>query len=131
MSDTDISDQLIDRLNDVLAALKKIPRRFANISQPRDFLASEEGGDRMDAICMILIAVGEACKVIDRQTEGHLFPNYPQIQWRGVMGLRDVLAHGYFDVDVEQLYAICQENIPDLISTVEMIIKDIEQIENN
>ena len=47
------------------------------------------------------------------------------------MGLRDVLAHGYFDVDVEQLYAICQENIPSLICTMEMIIKDIEQIENN
>ncbi len=85
----------------------------------------------MDAICMILIAVGEACKVIDRHTEGKLFPQYPQVQWRGVMGLRDVLAHGYFDVDVEQLYTFCQENIPDLISTVEMIIKDIEQIENN
>ena len=35
------------------------------------------------------------------------------------------------NVDVEQLYAICQENIPSLICTMEMIIKDIEQIENN
>ena len=75
MSDLDSNDQLVDRLNAVLTALKKIPRRFANISQPRDFLVSEEGSDQMDAICMILIAVGEACKVIDRQTEGKLFAN--------------------------------------------------------
>ncbi|MFW6240903.1 MAG: HepT-like ribonuclease domain-containing protein [Thermodesulfobacteriota bacterium] len=32
------------------------------------------------------------------------------------MGLRDVLAHGYFDVDAEQLFTICEERIPNLIS---------------
>jgi uncharacterized protein with HEPN domain len=108
MSNAYDRDRLLERLNAILTALKKIPRRFASISEPNDFLSSEEGGDRMDAICMILLAVGEACKVIDRQTDGQLFAQYPEIQWRGVMGLRDVIAHEYFDIDVEQLYAICK-----------------------
>lgn len=82
---------LFERLQSVLTALERIPRRFAGISQPLDFLASDAGMDSMDAICMILIAAGEEFKRIDRQTEGNLFSRYPQVQWRGAIGLRDVL----------------------------------------
>ena len=80
----------------------------------------------MDAICMILIAAGEEFKKIDRQTDGKLFARYPQVQWRGATGLRDVLAHGYFDVDAEQLYTICLERIPGLIETLQQMIRDLQ-----
>ena len=53
MSDANL---LVERLQTVLTALERIPRRCAGISQPSDFLASDAGVDRMDAICMILIA---------------------------------------------------------------------------
>lgn len=123
MSDASL---LSERLQAVLTALERIPRRCAGISQPSDFLTSDAGIDSMDAICMILIAAGEEFKKIDRQTEGKLFARYPQVQWRGAIGLRDVLAHGYFDVDTEQLYTICIERIPPLIETVREMIEDIE-----
>ena len=77
MSDSGL---LRERLQCVLTALERIPRRCADISQPSDFLTSEAGLDRMDAICMILIASGEEFKRIDRQTEGKLFARYPQVQ---------------------------------------------------
>ncbi len=117
---------LLDRLQTVLTALERIPRRYAAISQPSDFLASEAGLDSMDAICMILIAAGEEFKKIDRRTEGKLFARYPQVQCRAAIGLRDVLAHGYFDVDTEQLYTICMERIPPLIETLKTMIEDLE-----
>ena len=74
-----------------------------------------------------LIAIGEEFKRIERQTEGKLLARYPQVQWRGAIGLRDVLAHGYFDVDAEQLYTVCVERIPTLIETVKTMIRDLEQ----
>jgi len=118
---------LVERLETALTALERIPRRFAGIADPTDFLSSDAGIDRMDAICMILIAAGEEFKKIDGQTEGKLFARYPQVQWRGAIGLRDVLAHGYFDVDAEQLYAICRERIPALIETLKTMIEDLER----
>ena len=120
------SGLLLERLQTVLTALERIPRRCAGISQPSDFEASPDGIDRMDAICMILIAAGEEFKKIDRQTEGNLFARYPQVRWRAAIGLRDVLAHGYFDVDTAQLYTICTERIPPLIETLKTMVKDIE-----
>ena len=117
---------LVEKLQTLLEALERIPRRFADIDSPEDFTSSDEGIDRMDAICMILIAAGEEIKNIDSKTEGKLLSRYPDIKWRGVMGVRDVLAHGYFQVNAEQLFAICQKDIPVLIKTVKSMIEDIQ-----
>jgi uncharacterized protein with HEPN domain len=117
---------LVEKLQTLLEALERIPRRFADIDSPADFTSSDEGIDRMDAICMILIAAGEEIKNIDSKTEGKLLSRYPDIKWRGVMGVRDVLAHGYFQVNAEQLFAICQKDIPVLIKTVKSMIEDIQ-----
>lgn len=79
----------------------------------------------MDAICMILIAVGEEFKAIDRRTNGTLLSRYPEVNWRGVMGVRDFLAHGYFQVNADQLFGICRDDIPLLIETVRKMIEEL------
>ena len=122
---------LIEKLRTLLAALRRIPRRFASITEPSDFYLTEDGEDKLDAICMILIAAGEELKNIDRKTEGKLFPQYPAVRWRGAMGMRDVLAHTYFHVDAEQLFNICKNDIPTMIATLETMLSDLQQAERN
>jgi uncharacterized protein with HEPN domain len=111
----------------VLAALERIPRRFAAISEPGDFMSSEAGLDSLDSICMVLIAAGEEFKQIDRKTEGELFAKYPHVSWHSAIGLRDVLAHAYFQADPEQIYTICKDSIPPLIETLRLIIYDLDK----
>jgi len=74
---------------------------------------------------MTLIAVGEAFRQIDNKTDGPLLADYPEVDWRGVIGVRNVIAHGYFDIDVEQVFSICKEDIPILIETVQRILVDL------
>ena len=64
-----------------------------------DFLLSPSGMEKLDAACMVLIAIGESVKNLDKITEGQLLPTYPSIPWKRVMGMRDIIAHHYFDVD--------------------------------
>ena len=116
---------LIERLTSILESLQRIPRRFADITKPSDFTDSEPGVDRMDAICMILVVVGEEFKTIDRKTQGDLLSRYHNVHWRGVIGVRDFLAHGYFQVNTEQLFGICRDDIPILIETVKRMIQDL------
>ena len=118
---------LLERLQMILSALERIPTRFSSIKEPSDFVTSESGIEHMDSICMVLIAAGEEFKKIDRTTEGKLFAQYPQIEWRGAIGLRDVLAHGYFQIDPEQLYKICNDSIPQLIETLRQMLRDLKQ----
>ncbi len=95
MSSSDIV-LLRQRLQAVLTALERIPQRFETISEPDDFVSTDFGLEKLDSICMVLIAAGEEFKQIDRKTEGKLFAKYAQISWRDAIGLRNVLAHAYF-----------------------------------
>jgi uncharacterized protein with HEPN domain len=116
---------LRDRLENVLEALEKIMRRFAHIRTVDDFVLSEAGMDRLDGICMLLIAIGEAFKQIDRSTGGELLARYPEIDWAGVKGVRDVIAHEYFDIDAEQIFGICKADISPLFYTVKKMLDEI------
>lgn len=50
---------LRERLESVLRALERISRRFSGIHSPGDFTRNDEGIDRLDAICTMVLAVGE------------------------------------------------------------------------
>jgi hypothetical protein len=72
---------LLEKLEQIDEALAKIKRRFTNIDSPDDFLDSDQGLDMLDGIAMMLIAIGENFKKIDKETEGKLFAHYPDIHW--------------------------------------------------
>ncbi|MDJ1180025.1 type II toxin-antitoxin system ParD family antitoxin [Roseofilum sp. BLCC_M91] len=67
MSNTSDRDRLLERLKAMLTALQKIPRRFASISEPNDFLSSEEGGDRIKAMAIIAILCQDRRNLQDRR----------------------------------------------------------------
>ena len=73
----------------IRTVIDTIAERVANVDNPNDFLCSPDGMLRLDAICMNLIALGEAVKGLDKQTHGELLPRYPEIYWSGVMRMRD------------------------------------------
>ncbi len=103
---------LRDKLEQINEAVARIERRFSAIGTPSDFMKTEPNQDKLDAIAMLLIAIGESFKKIDKETEGEFLKNYPDIDWKGVIGVRHVLAHDYFDLDVEEIYKICKHDIP-------------------
>jgi len=105
-------------LSQVLAAANRIERRSADVGKPDDFLASDEGLDKLDAICMMLIAIGENLKNLDKITGGTLLTRYPEVDWKGAKGMRDIISHHYFDLNAEVVFTICRERIPSLIKAI-------------
>lgn len=73
---------------------------------------------------MRLIAVGEGFKNIDKLSNATLLPNYPNIPWKQVKGIRDILSHHYFDLDAETIFNICNKDLKELLTTTKKIIED-------
>lgn len=92
---------VISILDNILWALEQIEKRFSGINASDDFLDSDEGLTKLDSICMQLINIGEALKQIDKVTDKSLLFMYPKIEWKKVMGMRDIITHHYFDIDSE------------------------------
>jgi uncharacterized protein with HEPN domain len=113
-------------IQQVLHSIELIERRFSGIKSADDFLESDEGLDMLDAICMQLIAIGESIKNIDKISQKALFARYPEIDWRGVMGMRDIISHHYFDMDAELIYQVCSDELKPLAKTLRKIQLDME-----
>lgn len=113
-------------LANILAACDKIAERAEGINSGDDFACSPGGMLRLDAVCMNLISIGEAVKGIDKLTRGGLLPKYPKVYWRGVMRMRDKIAHHYFEIDADVVYMTIIEDIPTLRQTVRKMIADIQ-----
>lgn len=111
-------------LNQILEATSRIERRCIAINSPDDFLATEAGIDKLDGICMMLIAIGESLKNLDKITDGKLFALHPEIDWKGAKGIRDIISHHYFDLNAEVVFSVCMDRLPDLVRAIKSMQKD-------
>jgi uncharacterized protein with HEPN domain len=116
-----------DVLENILWALYQIENRFSTITHASDFMDSEEGLIRLDSICMQLINIGEALKQIDKITNKELLIRYTQIEWKKVMGMRDIITHHYFDIDAETVYSVCEDHVPTLKRVITNILNDVKK----
>ena len=73
---------------------------------------------------MQLIAIGQGIKDIDKVTNKELLKNYPQIPWRNIAGIRDILSHNYFNLNAETVFGILGEDLEELKDTLETIRRD-------
>lgn len=112
-------------LQQIDEALEKIKSRSSGIQNADDFTDSPSGMEKLDSICMLFIAVGEALKNIDKITGGSLLSKYPETDWKGAIGFRDIIAHHYFDIDAEEVFWICTHELGPLSATIKRIIGEL------
>lgn len=87
-----------------------------------DFVDSSSGMQRLAASCMLIESLGEGVKKIDKLLPDFLNSNAPQIPWKSLKGMRDHIAHGYFNIDAEMVYDVVKNEIPSL----RMILQRLE-----
>lgn len=117
---------VISILKNILWSLEQITKRSQSIQSSEDFLKDDLGIEKLDSICMQLINTGEALKEIDKLTEGSLFSNYHDIDWKKAKGMRDIITHHYFDIDAETVFVVCKERIPEMQKVIQKIVADLE-----
>ena len=114
-------------LKQIESAILRIMQRTQEVSCADDFLLSPFGMEKLDSICMLLIAIGEGLKNIDKQTEGKLLPLYPSVPWRDIKGMRDIIAHHYFDIDADEVYNIVSQELQPLLEGIRFLIQYLEE----
>jgi len=115
----------VEILSQIYQATQTILQRFEPVKSANDFTDSPAGMEKFDSICMLLSAIGEALKNLDKVTDGSLLTQYPQVDWKRAKGLRDIISHHYFDLNAEAIYNICKNHIDALAQTINKMIKEI------
>lgn len=77
------------------------------------------------AVIMSLIIIGEAAtKVMDEYAE--FTKAHVQVPWRGMRGMRNRIAHGYFDINLDVVWDTVQTALPDLLKQVASARRDAD-----
>lgn len=67
--------------------------------------------------------IGEAARRVSTDFQ----QDHPEIPWRQIIGLRNILAHEYGEVRSDRVWVIAQENIAELINQLDALIPPLEE----
>ena len=118
-------DMIEAMLGKIEQAIKRILDNSCIIDSYHYYLLSPAGMERLESTCMLLMAIEEGLKGIDKLTDKQLFTKYPEIDWKGAMGMRDIIAHHYFDLDAAVVYDVVKNYLPAMLATIKKIRNEL------
>ncbi len=115
-----IKREFILYLEDMLHSMDRIEEYLEGL----DFIKFKQTYIVVDAIIRNFEIIGEASKSIPTDIQ----KKYPEIPWRKMYGLRNLIAHEYFGIDYEMIWEIARKNLPqNRIDLIEIIRKEKAQ----
>ena len=112
-------------LKRIASTIERIIDNSKAIDDSQYYVLSSAGMERLESTCMLLLAIGESIKGIDKMTQKQLLANYPEVDWKGAMGIRDIIAHHYFDIDESIVFDVVKNKLPEMLETINKMIEEI------
>jgi uncharacterized protein with HEPN domain len=116
---------ILETLEQLENVLENLLEGTANVLDVSGLPKSADGMLRLNDICMCFIVIGEEFKRIDKYTNKKFLTNYPSISWQNVMEMRDKIAHGYFEIDIDVIFDTLKNDIPPLLKVVKQMKNDL------
>ena len=117
-----------DQLLQIKEAILNLQTWNKSLTSVDDLLTSADGMKTLAADCMLIEAIGEGFKRIDAKTNQLLLPQRPEIPWRQVVGMRDHIAHGYFDINTDFVWDVIQNDLTPLQEAVNFFLENLYEI---
>lgn len=115
------------RLPDYLAHINQAARNIVSYTAQLDKDGYMASSLHQNAVMMSFIVIGEAtARIMDGYAD--FIAQHPEIAWRAMRGMRNQVAHGYFEVDQESVWRTVQEHIPDLLEAIPRLRKEAESL---
>lgn len=119
---TDKREVLLDILYQVKDSIENLMEWNRDIPDMNSLLMSPGGMQDLAGNCMTIMAIGEGFKKIDKITDEKFLVLRPEIPWQQVFGLRNRIAHGYFDIDVEIISEVINNDLQPLLDATSYLI---------
>lgn len=115
---------VVHTISQMIDACQMIMEWNENVRSVDDYVSSSDGMQKMAASCMLIESIGEGVKKIDKLLPGFLDKNAATIPWRSIKGMRDHIAHGYFNIDADFVYDV----VVNEISGLKIVFENLRRI---
>lgn len=99
----------------------------ANVPDIKSLALTVQGSQDLAGDCMLLQAICESVKQINKRSP-KLLTYRPEIPWRHVMAMRDRIAHGYFEIDIDYVDEIIRNDLDPLLLAIEALIAKLPEL---
>lgn len=127
-----ISLQQLRVVEDMLQQIRDSIRNLELWNEPyvdlNEMLSSPDGVKTLAADCMLIEAIGEGFRRIDERTGEQLLSSRPEIPWKAVKGMRNHIAHGYFDINYEMVWDVVKNDLAPLRDAVDYFLEHLFEI---
>ena len=118
---------ILDILLQVKESIENLMIWNEGITDMNFLLMSPGGMQDLAGNCMTIMAIGEGFRKIDKISDGKLLPLRPEIPWHQVFGLRNRIAHGYFDIDVDIISEVIHNDLRPLLEATTFFVEHINK----
>lgn len=122
MTEYTLSNRIAGTLLQIKKAIEQLQDWNKDIQNVDDYYSTPEGMKNLAASCMLIEAIGEGVKQIDKLTQSRLLDERPEIPWQDVIGIRNHIAHGYFDIDGDIVLDVIKNNLDELLAAINYFI---------
>ena len=112
-------------LEQIRTAINQLQEWNAEVKSAEDYYLSSTGMQKLAASCMLIESIGEGINQIDKLTKGELLPLRPEIPWPDVIGMRNHIAHGYFDINGYLVFSTVKDDLEPMKQAIEFFIDKI------
>lgn len=116
---------LEDCLLQIKDGIENLLKWNEKVRDMNELLMSPGGMQALAGNCMLIMAVAEGFKKIDKITEGQFLTLRPEIPWKQVFGLRNRIAHGYFDIDTEVITEVICHDLTPLLEATNYLLSQV------
>jgi len=97
---------------------------FVEGQRKEDFLADRR---TQQAVILSLLIIGEAATKL-LQSHGDFLAMHSEVPWSSMKGMRNRLAHGYFDINLEVVWETVSNALPNLLEKMPAVLEDAGKI---
>ncbi|MCM1356259.1 MAG: DUF86 domain-containing protein [Staphylococcus sp.] len=113
-------------LDSVAETISRLIDWNKEIVSSENFYNNQYGMQLLAADCTLITAIGEGINRVNRIIPNFLSVNFPSVPWRAIVGMRNHIAHGYFELDADVVFETVKNDIPPLLDVIRDAIRLLE-----
>lgn len=117
-------------LNSVYNTIQDLIEWNNDIKNTEDYYGSSHGMQLLAANCTLITAIGEGINRVNRVMPEFLSTNFPNIPWIDIIGMRNRIAHGYFELDADIVFDVIKSDVSILSETINSAISLLQNEAN-
>jgi len=115
-----------DTLLNIRKSIMLLQEWNEGVKSTDEWANSPSGMQKLAANCMLIEAIGEAIKKIEKRAGSEFLNQRSEIPWHDVMCMRNHIAHGYFELDDAYVLSVIQNDLDPLLKAIIFLIKRTE-----